>query len=75
MFQVPRDVAVEGAAGTSHLPLRASEELMGHDYSLGLMAEAHDCTSCANCGDRVHRGDLDGLLCALCAALDEEDEL
>ena len=45
---------------------------MGHDYSLGLMAEAHDYTQCPNCGERVHRGDLDGLLCALCAALDEE---
>jgi len=44
-----------------------------HDYRLGLIADRFDHTTCPECGDTVHRGDMDGEMCAVCAAYDEKE--
>lgn len=47
--------------------------MTGHDYRLGLMADRWDHTYCPECGDLTHRGDMDGEMCAVCAAYQEDE--
>ncbi len=47
--------------------------LTSHDFRLGLMADRWDYTYCPECGDLTHRGDMDGEMCAVCAAYQEDE--
>ena len=47
--------------------------MTSYESHLALQVERWDHTTCPECGDLVHRGDMDGEMCAVCATYDEKE--